>query len=165
MSRDQTNYLGRVDRAGKEENFPRKDTSLISSFPFSANTKKSSWITAATNNNSGVASHYPHTIFSYTQHPVYATYPLYSTMKLAYAIIGATLLAGSAAAFSRRSAPAIIRTRVTRASTTLAMVSPSEFAKSEIASNDVSEILFLSSSCLHSSCFMIRPITHTLLRW
>ena len=49
------------------------------------------------------------------------------------AALGATALTGTAMAFARRSAPSIIRR-----STTLAMVSPAEFAKAEIASSDVS---------------------------
>ena len=55
-------------------------------------------------------------------------------MKMyATAALGATLLAGTAVAFTRRSAPAVIRR-----SSVAAFASPAEFAKSEIASNDVS---------------------------
>ncbi len=54
-------------------------------------------------------------------------------MKIFYTMLGAVVLAGSAAAFTRQSAPSIIRR-----STTIAMASPIDFAKSEIASNDVS---------------------------
>jgi hypothetical protein len=54
-------------------------------------------------------------------------------MKIFYAMLGAIALSGSAVAFTRQSAPLIIRR-----STTIAMTSPIDFAKSEIASNDVS---------------------------
>mmetsp|Transcript_32826 Transcript_32826/g.69048 ORF Transcript_32826/g.69048 Transcript_32826/m.69048 type:complete len:138 (-) Transcript_32826:951-1364(-) len=62
-------------------------------------------------------------------------------MKIVYAMLGLTVLTGSAVAFSRRSAPSIIR----RSSTTAAFASPAEFAKSEIASNDV--VVFSKSYC------------------
>mmetsp|Transcript_5940 Transcript_5940/g.10837 ORF Transcript_5940/g.10837 Transcript_5940/m.10837 type:complete len:138 (-) Transcript_5940:124-537(-) len=62
-------------------------------------------------------------------------------MKVYYAAaIGATLLAGTALGFTRRSAPAIIRR-----SSTMAFNSPAEFAKSEIASSDV--VVFSKTFC------------------
>ena len=57
------------------------------------------------------------------------------------AVSMAAMLTGTAVAFTRRSAPAVIRRR----STTLAMASPIEFAKSAIASDDV--VVFSKSYC------------------
>ncbi|KAL3769174.1 hypothetical protein ACHAW5_000644 [Stephanodiscus triporus] len=61
-------------------------------------------------------------------------------MKIFCAMLGAAVLSGSAIAFTRQSVPSIIRR-----STYIAMVSPVEFAKSEIASNDV--VVFSKSYC------------------
>ncbi|KAL3807151.1 hypothetical protein ACHAXA_011352 [Cyclostephanos tholiformis] len=61
-------------------------------------------------------------------------------MKIVCAMLGVIALSGSAVAFTRHSAPSIIR----RCST-IAMVSPIDFAKSEIASNDV--VVFSKTFC------------------
>eukprot|EP00578_Thalassiosira_sp_NH16_P021349 CAMPEP_0181099680 /NCGR_PEP_ID=MMETSP1071-20121207/12788_1 /TAXON_ID=35127 /ORGANISM="Thalassiosira sp., Strain NH16" /LENGTH=137 /DNA_ID=CAMNT_0023182357 /DNA_START=74 /DNA_END=487 /DNA_ORIENTATION=+ len=62
-------------------------------------------------------------------------------MKLFYAMLGATVLTGSAVAFTRRSVPSIIR----RTNVMTAFASPAEFAKEEIASSDV--VVFSKSYC------------------
>lgn len=56
-------------------------------------------------------------------------------------MLGATVLTGSAVAFTRRSAPSIIR----RTNVMTAFASPAEFAKEEIASSDV--VVFSKSYC------------------
>lgn len=61
------------------------------------------------------------------------------TMKIFYAMLGATML-GATAAFVRSSAPA-----VRRMSTTAAYVTPAEFAKAEIDANDV--VVFSKTYC------------------
>ena len=76
-------------------------------------------------------------------------------MKIFYAMLGAVVLAGSAAAFTRQSAPSIIRR-----STTIAMASPIDFAKSEIASNDVSRDR--QGATMGHSCFCVGSLpTHS----
>ncbi len=70
-------------------------------------------------------------------------------MKIFYTMLGAVVLAGSAAAFTRQSAPSIIRR-----STTIAMASPIDFAKSEIASNDVSRARQVAT--MGHSCFCVQ---------
>jgi hypothetical protein len=77
------------------------------------------------------------------------------SMKIFYAMLGAVVLAGSAAAFTRQSAPSIIRR-----STTIAMASPIDFAKSEIASNDVSRDRQVAT--MGHSCFCVGSLpTHS----
>ena len=77
------------------------------------------------------------------------------SMKIFYAMLGAVVLAGSAAAFTRQSAPSIIRR-----STTIAMASPIDFAKSEIASNDVSGDR--QEATMGHSCFCVWSLlTHS----
>ena len=57
------------------------------------------------------------------------------TMKIFYAMLGVTALSVSAVAFSRRAAPIAVRRSI------VAYATPAEFAKNEIASNDVSVLL------------------------
>lgn len=57
-------------------------------------------------------------------------------MKIFYAMLGVTTLSVSAVAFSRRAAPKIVRR-----TSVVAYATPAEFAKNEIASNDVSVLL------------------------
>ena len=57
-------------------------------------------------------------------------------MKIFYAMLGVTALSVSAVAFSRRAAAPIVRR-----TSVVAYATPAEFAKNEIASNDVSVLL------------------------
>ena len=88
---------------------------------------------------------------------------------LAAAALGASFLTGTAFAFSRRSAPAIVRRSsgapaiVRRSSGAALFASPAEFAKSEIASQDVSVDFSDRHFCLFADFYHPLTISTTIL--